>query len=778
MKKSLLSMLLGMMMLGAAAQSINGDVNGDGVVNISDVNRVISIILTGGYDSSADVNSDSQVNITDLNVIIGIILNPTVEPPVEEHEWVDLGLPSGTLWATCNVGATAPEEFGDYFAWGETEPKDYYDTDTYQWYRSGYYDESFNLHEGGYTKYCTDHGFDGLTDGKTELEPEDDAATVNWGAEARMPSLDQIQELINSCTWKSTTRNGVKGNLVTGPNGNTIFLPGAGYRWDKTLDYVGSSGYYWSRTLCSYYSVDAYYLDFLTYPAERYWNNTYRRYGLSVRAVRTTEDDVYIEPKNLDLGGTLIGETCTGQLTIFNCTKEDITLTVTADAPFLFKLEEGTYSSTTVVVPGKSFAHQTVMFTATTAGEFKGNVTVKSPALVGGQQIIPVQAQAFSTDFLLQDYVDLGLPSGTLWATRDVGADSPEQEGDRFVWGETKPKRNYNKLCNVSENSLTQDFTSNDYLTVDNSYELEPENDAAYVNWGRSWRMPSLTQIQELINSCTCTKVVWNGVMVRLVTGPNGKNMLLPADGTYWSRTADSYNYAYGMSLDGSNWTWTWDYCWSPRSNSNLVRAVRLSAADDPSLYIEQRSLDMGNVLLGETHTGELTIVNNTAVAQTLTVTADQPFSLNQEEGGAASMTVSVPCNSSGKLTVMFTATEAGTFTGNVTFKNPAFEGGKIAIPVQVRAYSNDGTEHEWVDLGLPSGTLWATCNVGASAPEEYGDYFAWGETEPKDYYDLDTYQWYRSGYYDESFNLHEGGYTKYCNDHGFDGLIDGKTEL
>ena len=101
----------------------------------------------------------------------------------QEHEYVDLGLPSGTQWATMNIGANAPEEYGDYFAWGETEPKDYYDWGTYKWCMGNY---------NTMTKYCTisGYGYNGFNDGKTELDPEDDAATAAWGAGWRMPSFD------------------------------------------------------------------------------------------------------------------------------------------------------------------------------------------------------------------------------------------------------------------------------------------------------------------------------------------------------------------------------------------------------------------------------------------------------------------------------------------------------------------------------------------------------------------------------------------------------------
>ena len=204
-----------------------------------------------------------------------------IEKEEEEGDWVDLGLPSGTIWATRNVGASCPEDYGDYFAWGETAPKDVYDWETYKWYRSDYY-------YSGYSKYCTESymGYNGFTDGKTELDPSDDAACAHYPG-GRMPSLEQIQELIDNCTWQWTQRNGVNGPLGTGPNGNTIFLPRAGCRWYESLDGAGSCGYYWSRTLCPDYSCDAVSLELVPL---RVYRSNFRIYGFSVRAVRVSQN--------------------------------------------------------------------------------------------------------------------------------------------------------------------------------------------------------------------------------------------------------------------------------------------------------------------------------------------------------------------------------------------------------------------------------------------------------------------------------------------------------
>ena len=195
-----------------------------------------------------------------------------------DYVWVDLGLPSGLKWATCNVGAKSPEEYGDYFAWGETAPKNYYDWNTYK-YCNGSYDTM--------TKYCTTSS-DGTVDNKTTLEFTDDAARVNWGGKWRMPTDSELEELKNkgNCAWEWTTQNGVNGCKVTSKkNGNSIFLPAAGFR-SKDYHYgADGGGLYWSSSLNTSYSSAARNMHF--YPDTVGLNSSgyYRISGMPVRAV-------------------------------------------------------------------------------------------------------------------------------------------------------------------------------------------------------------------------------------------------------------------------------------------------------------------------------------------------------------------------------------------------------------------------------------------------------------------------------------------------------------
>ena len=195
-----------------------------------------------------------------------------------DHAYVDLGLPSGLLWATCNVGADTPEDYGDYFAWGETTTKDTYNWSTYQ-----YCNGSSNT----LTKYCSQssYGYNGFTDNLTTLLPEDDAATANWGNGWRMPTNEEFEELYNNTTVTWTTQNGINGRLFTASNGNSLFLPAAGYRYDSSLDFAGRYGDYWSSSL--YTGYPDYAWDFYFNSGDYGMYDFDGRYvGQSVRPVR------------------------------------------------------------------------------------------------------------------------------------------------------------------------------------------------------------------------------------------------------------------------------------------------------------------------------------------------------------------------------------------------------------------------------------------------------------------------------------------------------------
>ena len=193
---------------------------------------------------------------------VGITQDGSPDP--NSHEYVDLGLPSGLLWATCNIGANSPADYGYYFAWGETTPKDSYLLRTYEWW---------NGSSGTLTKYS-----------HSVLDLNDDAAHVNWGGDWRMPTIDEWKELHSRCSWTWTNQDGHNGCKVTSmSNGNSIFLPVAGWRDEQGLNYAGKDGFYWSS---SHYDYGDTAWDDSFYSAGYGQDNCYGKYrGHSIRPV-------------------------------------------------------------------------------------------------------------------------------------------------------------------------------------------------------------------------------------------------------------------------------------------------------------------------------------------------------------------------------------------------------------------------------------------------------------------------------------------------------------
>ena len=270
-----------------------GDANLDGRIDIADVTAVENYLMgktpTTFSIENADVNTNGTLDQADVKTIVNIILGIAAEPDQsgtsEGKDYVDLGLPSGTLWATCNVGANSPEEYGNHFAWGETEGdgngKTQYSWSTYKWCNGSIKTQ---------TKYCVGGSY-GTVDNKQELDLGDDAAYMLWGTTWCMPSKQQFEELIDSkyTTTEWTIQNDVKGYKITSKkNGNSIFLPAAGYRSGNSLSNVGAEGYYWTRMLYTDMSCYAYdtFFNSGTISSEDFF---YRYGGQSIRPVRRFE---------------------------------------------------------------------------------------------------------------------------------------------------------------------------------------------------------------------------------------------------------------------------------------------------------------------------------------------------------------------------------------------------------------------------------------------------------------------------------------------------------
>ena len=446
-------------------------------------------------------------------------------------EMVDLGL--SVKWASFNVGASAPEEYGDYFAWGEVEPKDEYSLSTYKWYMNG---DAKQL-----TKYCNDpsYGYNGFTDRKTILDPEDDAATVNWGDKWRMPTLGECQELIDNCTWEWTTLNGVYGRKFTsnksGYTDKWIFLPAAGFQNVSSLDYASEEGFYWSSSLYNL-RASAAYLRVNSGSVNWIITSTGRCKGLSVRPVygkliRVTGISVSPRSTRINLGESV---QLTATITPANASDKSVTWS----------------SSNTSVAKVSSDG----LVTAVGAGT--ANISVN--ANDGGF------TASCTVSVIFEQIVDLGL--SVKWASFNVGASYPWEYGDYFAWGETEPKEDYRwstyEWCvGVNKDQLTKYCNDSSYGYngfTDGKTILDADDDAATVNWGGRWRMPTIGEYQELIDNCTWEWTTLNGVSGRKITstkrGYTDKWIFLPAAGT-WINESVSYAGSYGYYWSSSLYT-------------------------------------------------------------------------------------------------------------------------------------------------------------------------------------------------------------------------------
>ena len=562
-----------------------------------------------------------------------------------DHTYVDLGLPSGTLWATCNLGANLPEEYGDYFAWGETQPKDNFSWTNYQ-YCMG----SFNT----LTKYCnnSDIGYNGFTDDLTTLEPSDDAATANWGDDWRMPTDEEWQELYQNTTVTWTTRNGVNGRLFTASNGNSLFLPAAGYRNESTPEATGIIGDYWTSSLDTDYPSGA--LSFFFNSNNYYISFCNRLYGRNVRAVRSGSQStsfVINATANPVEGGVVIGggsyqmgaectlnATASEGYTFINWTENGEM--VSTDATYTFTVS----SDRNLVAAFCEISTYPLLYwfneddhTATVTGHcFGQNAT--------GELVIPETVMHYGETYTVTAIGD--------WAFSGCSG----LTGNLFI---------PNTVTSIGFQSFgfCSGFSGN--LIIPNSVSMIVERAFAYCSGftGELVISNSINRIEQL------TFIGCSGF-----TG----NLVIPSSVT--------------------------SIAWGAFAECIGLTSITPLAEMPPTL-------------------------------------TDNPFREFSRD-----IPIYVPC---GSIEAYQNAEGWNEFMNFIEM-----------CP-----------DHAYVDLGLPSGLLWATCNVGADSPEDYGDYFAWGETQPKDTYNWSTYQYCNGDY---------NTLTKYCNNssYGYNGFTDDLTTL
>ena len=614
-------------------------------------------------------------------------------------EPIDLGLPSGTLWASYNVGATKPEEYGGYYAWGETEQKE-----TCGW--KNY------THCNGSKDTCFDLGSD-ISGTKY------DVAHAKWGGEWHLPTLDQVKELMNKCTSTWTTVSGVNGLLFTGPNGKTVFFPAAGYL-GNIVSNSGSYGYYWSGGQDPKNAERAYNLSVMN--GDPAWLNNYRYAGFSVRPV---------------MPGLKLSKY--GTLCIMEGKSEVITIE-TGSGSYLYGVDNRDVVSVNVSETTVTFFALKEGTATVTLSDKKTNKTATITVVVGAPPIA----------------VDMGLPSGTKWANYNLGATKPEDYGEYYAWGEIEIKEVYNNV-NYQHSSGTDSngdglYDDNEYYHSIGSSICGTEYDVVHVKWGGAWQMPTVDQCDELIKNCIYSWTEMNGVKGGKFTSKiNGNSIFMPAAGGYAPERSSN-------GTDGWYWSGTSSpdrYAWSIHFLSDA--AVRHG-------YLRFLGFSVRPVM------------HSTPTYDDLVLSTYDPINMNVNAGATfmiLSGSGSYAVESSDETVVSVKLRDnyvdvLGEAAGTAIITISDTKSGQKKT-IEVTIIDNTpppGTHALVIDLGLPSGTLWADRNVGASSPEDYGGLYSWAMTEEVVPYG--RYKWGHGEY---------GEITKYCTDSKY-GIVDNKTVL
>ena len=457
-------------------------------------------------------------------LILGLMTsceNKDKEPTLNEengHEWVDLGL--SVKWATCNVGATKPEEYGDYFAWGETTPKATYTKENYTY-----------------------------KENPKSLPLSVDAANANWGGNWRMPTREEMEELIEKCTWTFTWTEELKlgGYKVTSKiNGKSIFIPtaetfiGEGVNIDSQYGdgiILSCTKFLFDDDDDAAHALNFHYSAYFVYGVERY-------YGTSVRPVLPNNDNKYTI--TFDANGA------SGKMESLKVTHSEPT-----------KLPTITYKR-----EGYEFLGWDTKADGTGEGYAPSDMFTTSSDITLYAQWVKNEISGKENGY---DYVDLGLPSGTKWATMNVGANSRWEVGSYFAWGETSPKTSY---------------TEENYTYNKRPKTLPLSDDAANVNWGGAWRMPTEVEVDELVENCNSTYVEKYGHIGYVLTSKiNGNSIYFKSVPAYETEATfnpnKNFNGVYYTNSCDSYWT-VWDMLvtdhgcfYSPNSEFYLGAQVR-----------------------------------------------------------------------------------------------------------------------------------------------------------------------------------------------------------
>jgi hypothetical protein len=617
---------------------------------------------------------DSQM-VTHTNYVMQIIkiASGDVKIPLSEIDSISFVKPVGNAvdlglsvrWASYNVGANSSEEIGELYGWadptGENTTNDVWDNN-FTWISPLY---------GGVTP-------------PSEISGTDyDIASMKWGGNWRMPTVAEVKELISKCNWTWTAvDNNIYGMKVTGPNGNSIFLPAAGHRDGSAVRDAGTKGYYWSGTLDSSDRGNAQSLaidngsDSIS-EVNRYMGHSVR--PVSNQPIQVTTGEVTDKTATtVIIGGSVRGTTnakTNVQMGIM-ISRTSPPSSSNGKAFAVSKTDDGTFS-TLVLSLTDSTDYYYRAFLCVDGKYYYGSVS---------SFITPAYETA-------GELVDLGL--SVKWASCNVGATSPEQPGKTCAWSDP------------AWNGIPQNF-------VDVNISGSPY-DMARAKWGGSWRLPMYSEMKALIDSCEWTWMTFKGATGYKVTGPNGNSIFLPApsgNNNYWSgtRTSASNPYIYNLKINKSSHEFSIDMF----NNQFAVRPVQkdypISVVTNSVSSVVQESAVVFYTVRGLSNPHNILKVG---VQYGTTASFNSPEEANLTNPQYDS-TYGVELDSLQSGTTYFCR-------GYMMIDGIYYYG-------ETKSFTTKNSEKsgEAVDLGLS--VKWANRNVGATCPEEYGGYYGWGD--------------------------------------------------
>lgn len=694
------------------------------------------------------------------------------------HEYVDLGLESGNMWADGNLGSKDPSDPGNFYAWGETKPKDHYSWDNYIW---------CNGTEDTIFKYCDKDGARSYKD----YNYEDDPIRAAWGGEWRTPTVEDWEELLDTdnYTWTWTQLNGTWGYSVSskkkGYEGQSIFLPATGFIIDDV--------FHPTVVAPENYDFDPQYPNCIYWSSEL-WRVSYEDARILV-AAKERYSTAWVCPRYCGLVASrpVLGKYEAKNVTDVSIAPGTLTLAVGMVRHLVAKLipEDADNPKVTWTSSNSGVASVTEDGTVTALSLGEATITVKS---VDGGYTATCAVTVKDESELAPQAVDLGLPSGVKWANMNVGATSPEDPGDYFAWGETEPyylpghaldnpctdwKPGKNGYRDASYKWITGEYGEyTKYCRDDKAMSFSVfnyEDDAARANWGGEWRTPTYVELFELMDNCYWSFETENGnTFARGTSKINGNSIIIPAAG---------YRSYQSLKLYGKKacFMTTWlsgNFCFYVIATFGEIIGYSANSRSEGvpvrPVIGKEKHIPVTSITPSET---EITLI--TGQKYELSATAE-PSNASEEQY-------------LGWISADETIAEVDTFNGLVTAVSPGVTEVEVcawhaeryvSATCKVTVVPESELDHDAVDLGLPSGVKWASVNLGATKPEEAGDYYAWGETEPyyqpghaqdetcKDWrtgkeagYDLKSYRWY------------DGTWTKYNIYSGY-GKVDNKTSF